>query len=142
MRKAIAVSFILLANMIILAHAVVPHHHHNKAFAVIVSLLDSSASEHDSGHHHHGATHHHDGNQSEDCLINEVFVTTFRAQNDDGAVQPPLHIDLDYHPLLAVARPSGTIPLQALPFRQRPYIELIHPIFITHSFGLRAPPFC
>jgi cation transport ATPase len=29
---------ILLANMLILAHAVVPHHHHNKVFVAIVNV--------------------------------------------------------------------------------------------------------
>jgi len=31
---------ILLANMLILTHAVVPHHHHNKVFVGIVNVLD------------------------------------------------------------------------------------------------------
>lgn len=40
MKKAISIFFILLANIAILAHAVVPHHHHNKVFAAIVNVLD------------------------------------------------------------------------------------------------------
>ena len=34
---------ILLVNMLILAHAVVPHHHHNKMFVAILNVLDEDA---------------------------------------------------------------------------------------------------
>lgn len=141
MRKAISVFFILLANMVILAHTVVPHHHHNKVFASVVSLFDGDAQH--KSEHHHGTTHHHnDTDKSEECLINEVYVATFRVQ-DDAEIAQPLHINLDWHPLFAITSFSSGIPiLQAFSFRQKPYIELIHPIFITHSSGLRAPPFC
>ena len=43
MKRAISIFFILLANIAILAHAVVPHHHHNKVFAAIVNVLDDDA---------------------------------------------------------------------------------------------------
>ena len=40
---------ILLANMLILAHAVVPHHHHNKVFVAIVNVLDDDARDRRTG---------------------------------------------------------------------------------------------
>ena len=127
--------------MIILAHTIVPHHHHNKAFAAVVSIIDGGNQQ--EAAHHHGAAHHHDDTgKSEACLINEAYVATFRVQNEDSGTRL-LHIGLDWHPLFTTACLSFAIPIQqALPFRQRPYIELIHPIFLTHSFGLRAPPSC
>lgn len=141
MRKAISIFFILLANMVILAHTVVPHHHHNKAFAAVISFFDDDYQH--TAEHHHGTTHHHDNtNHSEECLINEVYVTTYRIHNDDCTIHPPHFCDLDWHPLFVLPCQNRTIPIQALPFRQKPYIEIIHLVSITHSFGLRAPPFC
>lgn len=127
MRKAISVFFILLANIVILAHTVVPHHHHNKVFATVVGLFDNNAQY--EAEHHHGTAHHHDNTgNTEECLINEVYIATCRAQNDDGIIQP-LHVNLDWCPLFATASLFYRIPIQqALPFRQKPYIELIHPI--------------
>lgn len=56
---------ILLANMLILAHAVVPHHHHNKVFVAIVNVLDDDARDrlnhehdHDGDSDHHGGPYH------------------------------------------------------------------------------------
>ena len=49
---------ILLANMLILAHAVVSHHHHNKMFVAILNVLDEDAR--DLFNHEHGHEHPHD----------------------------------------------------------------------------------
>ena len=39
-KKRISMLLVVLANMLILAHAVVPHHHHNKVFVAFVNVLD------------------------------------------------------------------------------------------------------
>ena len=83
MKRAISIFFILLANIAILAHAVVPHHHHNKVFAAIVNVLDDDAQK-ALNHSHDSETHHH-GSNSEECAINETVVAAvFRLQKDNS----------------------------------------------------------
>jgi len=87
---------ILLANMLILAHAVVPHHHHNKVFVAIVNVLDDDARDlfnHEHGHehhhdghsdHHNAPAHHHHGD-GEDCLMSEAeAAAALKIQTDDS----------------------------------------------------------
>lgn len=87
---------IFLANMLILAHAVVPHHHHNKVFVAIVNILDHDAQDifnHEHGHEHHhdggsdyhnAPAHHHDGD-GEDCLMSEAeAAAALEIHTDDG----------------------------------------------------------
>ena len=119
---------ILLANMLILAHAVVPHHHHNKMFVALVNVLDHDSRDlfnHSHGHeyqhgdsdHHDGPAHYHDGN-SEDCLMSEA----------EAAV--------------GLYELSFTPDCQEDGFRRRPYVASGHADFVARSKGLRAPPAC
>ena len=72
-----SIIFLLLANVFLLANAIVPHHHHD---SMPVAVLDSHGHhhdhhDHDSHHqdhdsHHNNASHHHDG--PETCLISQA----------------------------------------------------------------------
>ena len=56
---------LLMANIILLAHAAVPHHHHDKVAVAIVHLWEN-----ETGHHHHehdSDGHHHDSPES--CFL-------------------------------------------------------------------------
>lgn len=75
MKKRTAIFFVMLANIILLAHAVVPHHHHlpHQAF-----LITSQCSE-DKNEHHHPVTdfdHDHENDNksnNELCLLNRII---------------------------------------------------------------------
>ena len=72
--RKVSIMFLLLANVFLLAHAVVPHHHHDSVLVAVLDLHghhhdnDSHHQDHDS--HHHDASHHHDG--PEMCLISQA----------------------------------------------------------------------
>ena len=74
MKRKVSIMFLLLANVFLLAHAVVPHHHHDSMPVAVRDLHghhhdnDSHHQDHDS--HHHDASHHHDG--PETCLISQA----------------------------------------------------------------------
>lgn len=70
MKRRISTLMILLANMLILAHAVVPHHHHNKVFVAIVNILDHDAQ--DIFNHEHGHEHHHDGGSDHTAALQQA----------------------------------------------------------------------
>lgn len=151
---------ILLANMLILAHAVVPHHHHNKVFVAIVNIFDDDVQDifnHEHGHEHHhdrdarhhdGPAHHHDGD-SEDCLMSEAEVAAaLKIQADDGSgcfAVPSL--DNEDTQLIWLAA-IGLYELSFTPYysednvRRRSYVASGHTDFVARSKGLRAPPTC
>ena len=140
-KKAIALSFLLLANTIILAHAIVCHHHHD---AIPITL---AATHHDDNCDSHDAQPIDPCNNSychgciENCSLIKIYI---RFNNERQLFQ--LH-DFDFD------RPSYTltlfsdysIPLIAddvgLPFRQKPYLLSYSTEYISQSLGLRAPPF-
>lgn len=140
MKKAISIFFILLANVAILAHAVVPHHHHNKVFAAIVNVLDGEV--HDALNHTHDDAHPHETNP-EECAINETLVAAaFRMQKDNcldsGTFDFDCHFDLFVTDITtAVPEPTGS-----LPFIPKPYVAGGHLDHIARAIGLRAPPAC
>ena len=160
MKKTVSIFFIILANILILAHAVIPHHHHNKMFVAIVNVLDDEAQdlfnhEHGHSHHHDGNTyhhnsgsHHHDTNK-EECLMNEAEVAAaLKIQTDDG--------DGWFSNLLSATDNGGTFPLaitglseltltplfRDVSVRQLPYVACGHTHFVACAKGLRAPPAC
>lgn len=139
MKKAISIFFILLANIAILAHAVVPHHHHNKVFAAIVNVLDDDLQ--NALNHPHDNAHSHTANP-EECAINETVVAAaFRLQKDNSFDSDSFdcHFDLFITDIVATVVPE---PFGNLPFVPQPYIAGSHIDCIARSIGLRAPPAC
>ncbi|MDR1226446.1 MAG: hypothetical protein LBK47_06040 [Prevotellaceae bacterium] len=148
MKKAIALSFLLLAGITVLAHAVIPHHHHNQIPVVVCG-----------NHHEHKGTtpeHHHSGTYSispcadpdghcdgatEECSLAKAFVKS-------GADKPALQsLDVNVNLLTLPCIPAGYSMLQitdngGLPFRQKPYLPSYHTEYVSVSLGLRAPPVC
>ena len=69
-KRTTAVAFLMLANFILLAHAVVPHHHHNKQVCLEKThcIHDGFTDEHDNNRD----SHSHDGeNNHNDCVLKE-----------------------------------------------------------------------
>lgn len=140
-RKGTAIFFILLANFIMLAHAVVPHHHHKSQVCIESNhcLSDSYAHNHNTSAH----DHEHDGGAgTENCALKQAVVISTNSVRQEFKC---LDCD-DNHPQL--------IHFQAILFSNK-FISFIPKIgsnaqipFITSSYlhslqsslGLRAPP--
>lgn len=134
MKKAIPLSLLLLANIIMLAHTFVPHHHHN---GVIVAILEGTSK---SKYENHDHDHRHESNSaSEKCALNEVYTRSDESskivscQNCD-----PIPRDIFVAP--GIINKLGFVYEYGIPFRQKPFIESLHYIFSSGSVGLRAPP--
>lgn len=134
-KKLTAYSFILLANIVLLAHAVIPHHHH-ETDAIEPSQTYSSNAEKE--HHHSFPEHEH---QQDDYLfvIRQAFVLSTNPgrllNNDDDCTGnngldyffiQTLNILYDYIP------PDDKIPIWDNPQK---FI-----ITVSCTFGSRAPP--
>ena len=141
MKKGTAIFFILLANIILLAHAVVPHHYHQNKVCV-----NSSHCQSDSYAHQHDTSkpnHEHDGeNDSHFCVLKQVvFITSNQWDQFDKCLfgsYKPLSL-LDFQAVLFDNGFNALIPRivstgQTL-FKTSTYLS-----FVSSSIGLRAPP--
>lgn len=73
--KITAYSFILIANLILLAHAVIPHHHHQSVVCVTETECHDDKHEHD--HDFSAKEHQHDENENTSaCILNQALITT------------------------------------------------------------------
>ena len=153
MKKTIGIPLLLLANIIILAHAIVPHHHHNGiVFSICIFLSDNEDLEYNHAHSqpcthyycHNSENHEHDEVFSDNCLLNDLYLPT----NNDKQLLSSDDTDVinysDYFLLFDVV-PNQIIEIQDygnLPFRQKPYLTSSYDYYVTHSLGMRAPPVC
>ena len=134
MKKIAAIVLILTANIILMAHAVIPHHHHED---------DKSIA--DPGHQHEIPHHGHerDGAQTDHAFIldeeivlrltqGRYFVDITKLQDNPSSQFHSIGLVGHYKPVeyLPVMNSDASIPLMA-----SSYI-----CFTISSCGLRAPP--
>ena len=141
LKKAIAISFLLFANTIWLAHAIIPHHHHNG----LIFILTTAHQAHDCNSHDDNDAHS-DGNCDyplcnsgiENCELATIYA---KFDSDKRIVSD----NLDLLPVVFALFSNDDIPQitddTGLPFRQKPYL-ISHTEYISQSIGLRAPPAC
>lgn len=146
MKRRLSIFFVLLANIAILAHAVVPHHHHNKVVAAIVNVLDTD-DEHPYGHEHHhdhhqGSHSHHDGDEG--CVIFESLqAAVAQLQKSDTGWDKAPHFDggvtlFFVEPSVWVATPPVVVCASADTSYYASYLT----DYLARAKGLRAPPTC
>ena len=134
MKKTMALIFVFMANMVLLAHAVVPHHHHTPVDVCLAA--DVIAADHgelaDDPHasHDHGSTL--------ECIIGDVIV---RGADDRlvFALWKCHHLpDFEF---IIPQTVSLVADVQEHEHLTVPSREALPSVFICRAFGLRAPPF-
>ena len=143
-KKIVCISALLLANVLLLAHAVIPHHHHQED--AVVCFLDTHYEDCEEAHSHEQCDNqiykHETPPVSERCcIVDNVYIhadnnikTTSRSHTtgDCGQILYVLILnDLDI---------QGFIANTIRHLRQNPYVPLFYSEFIAQSIGLRAPP--
>ncbi|MBQ4502433.1 MAG: hypothetical protein II986_02015 [Alistipes sp.] len=155
MKRVTAIIFVLLANISLLAHAVIPHHHHDRMAVAIVDMAAAAEQvhhehshdghhSHDHHSHYHHSHNHHDnhqhGSQSEECLISETPAVLTRSQEvsfgDDGVD------DAQQNLYFAVCEEFALPEVPEIPINFYTYRATIPPGVDVSSHGLRAPPHC
>lgn len=147
MKKAVGFLFILLANIVLLAHTVIPHHH-NRNDVDSCNLWHHKLAG-DAGkccHFHTPQTDPGKENEPpvlsfEECLLDRIYI---RFANHSHTLEPTdsdpgLALFLFYLPGRLVAIQPVDRPL---PFRQKPYPQSCYSHSVARSAGRRAPPFC
>jgi hypothetical protein len=140
-KRITSIIFLLLANLIILAHAVVPHHHHQrlvcieKEHCINDSNTDKNVTFEDN--------HIHDGNNnSADCVLNETIVVStnqwkqefkFKSNTSD----PSGHNDFQNSSL---NNGSETLYTVSSHFVSDHTFNFSYTNLVSASLGLRAPP--
>ena len=134
LKRATSLSFLLLANMLLLAHLVISHHHHEKTGMCFLRHCQDSNEAH---HHEHqdAQAHQHEGNAASDkCSLDNAYAP---ANNHKKiACCLPL-VKCDYEQAIAYCCLVGNI---VVAFKHQPLLPQFYSEFIVRSLGLRAPP--
>ena len=140
MKRAIPLSFLLFANVILLAYLVVPHHHHEKTGACFADFLCKDGNE----KHHHEPTNKHEKNSFPEQCCFDVYVLT--GNNTKPACRFHKKCDCGHHlpyaTILTTLYTCDFVDDTVIYFRQNPFVPLFYSEFISQSIGLRAPPVC
>jgi hypothetical protein len=138
MRKKTAFIFLLLANMVLLAHAVIPHHHHADV-PTEVAVNCNNQEEHS---HHENlpiCNDDHEHGETTACEFTEGILTP-NIHNRLNVPSEQVSFDILFFTLF-VSNYSTIISCIDFPIEEIGSIPL-HSRFLISSQGLRAPPVC
>ena len=136
-KKVTAYSLILIANIVLLAHAVLPHHHHEQLVCIEQTHCTNDAISHSqtaSDNHHQ-----HDGAHLATCILKQaIIISTSQARllnNCDNCSDNHNHdfFILSYFGLETLQPITVTVSTV-------PEFTFTFSSYITSSLGLRAPP--
>ncbi|NQU35230.1 MAG: hypothetical protein HQ521_18545 [Bacteroidetes bacterium] len=138
--KILSISFVVIANILLLANLVIPHHHHESEICVDVSHCDSDNDKHHDVSSSH--KHDHDSNSKNDhCALNQVYiVATDNVRQDYSHViisnsnyELPDFLSLFFNYESQASKRDITT-------NQYYYPSYSYCNFVSTSKGLRAPP--
>lgn len=84
LKRTTAYTFIILAGLLFLAHAVVPHHHHDNHICFVKKHCANDNLKDDHGTNDKSHSHSHDGdNDSDHCILKAPVVLGFNQNRTD-----------------------------------------------------------
>lgn len=137
-RNFITVFFILLANIILLAHAVIPHHSHHNEVCIGDSHLQAHSVEHNSCSDHK----HSNEEKAEDCALNQVSVVLsqqLRSEIKSFDCFASLS-QFDGFQAQLLNESVGHFSLQNVSSPKSPLLYFDYTSFVGNQIGLRGPP--
>ncbi len=141
MKKTLIISFLLLANLLFLAHAAIPHHHHGSVTCFAVShCCEGEDHEHSNDDGHCGTEHNHDHSNGSLCKILQDIVPS-ETNNHKFKVEVN-----DFQSLILVLIPDFSnleneeVDINFL-LRDTSWQSFYESIIVSGQ-GLRAPPIC
>lgn len=140
-KRVAALFFILIANIILLAHVAVSHHHHKSKVCIVSShcQTDSEAHKHNTTEHNH----EHDGdNNSEYCALNQVVVIRSNQVKHEFKYFNCADNNTQIDDFQAVLFDKGLYDLFPTVFSnvQLLLLSSAYSCFVSTGLGLRAPP--
>ncbi|MCF8372190.1 MAG: hypothetical protein K9H64_11250 [Bacteroidales bacterium] len=140
-KRIAALFFILLANITLLALAVIPHHHHETEICVVPSHCDEEGEIHDHDVARHD--HEHDGeSKTQYCVLNQVYVVPSKEFNSEIKCLDKTNNSSTYTPFQAVLLNVDLISFdtKCLAKEKPPLLFWCYLQRIQTSCGMRAPP--
>lgn len=137
-KKITAFSFLFLANIILLAHGVLPHHHHEQQVCFINTHCTGDAAIHNHNSTEH--SHQHDGTDNANCILKQAVIipsSQSRILKDcDNCIYTHSHDFFIFSNNFAFKdlQPSSLNELTV------PKFSSFFISFVTPTLGLRAPP--
>lgn len=138
-KRVTAISFILIANIIMLAHIMLPHHQHNGEIFLIHSHHESCRETHE---HDHGTPDNDDGHDIQCCGLAHDFIIPSKQINQESKL---FDNNFNKHGSdLFKANFGNRISIGLIQFNffgnPPPLITSTDSLFLNRVFGLRAPP--
>jgi len=142
LKQIITLTLLIFANILLLAHSVLPHSHHDGI--VCFSIEEIRHQQHCSDHHddvgcccEHGKNGHHHSN-SEDCDLKEIVLRQQDTTHDE--ILPCANCLSLAYTLYYLNEFYFEAPQFGERLRQKPYLENYIPPFVGSLKSLRAPP--
>jgi len=141
MKRFWPIFVLLFANIVLVAHAVIPHHHHSSIICVKSSHCESDSDKHD--HETPLDSHRHDGpDNPENCVLKQIIAIP---SNHSRQIISNLDSGIDHFAgsdLNTSDNYSGIVKLvyTGLFAGCMPVLSSNYLYFINSSLGLRAPP--
>ena len=133
--KRIAIFFILFANILVLAHSIIPHHHHK---GLVVNIATTNSTHNNDKNFN---DHSHDNDDDADCALrNEILIPgrSFRYATDQNNEDPELNFLQDTNNAITVS--INPIFYSFCSFSQIHYDLSQYLFLLNNSRGLRGPP--
>ncbi len=149
-KRAIAISLLSIANIVLLAMAVMPHHHHGDVICFVSSHCEGGNN---CGYEHSTAcnclccqenSQHEHSTDANCCNVSHWLLFNIGHDQRSGYDYHSVVCDNDNDLFVALLPEFSEPDIQPvnLPFRQTPTTETYLQIFVSCTYGLRAPPFC
>jgi len=139
--KTTAIFFLLLANIILLAHAVIPHHYHQEQVCIVNAHCQNDSKAHQ--HNASGHNHEHDGSEgTQNCVLKQAVAIPanslkqeFKCLGCDDNHSPLVHLQA-----VLLSHEFNSFVPKIISIAQIPLKTSSHSCFVHSSLGLRAPP--
>jgi hypothetical protein len=137
--KKTAFLFLLVANLVLLVHAVIPHHHHS----LEICITDSNCQDACENHEHSNSNCDHTGNETDDCcVLNQLILLPGNnmRQETNCTIGDDFNPPFDSTPIILSYTDFNVGPKNIKAKVPIPVIQSAYTQFVVLSSGLRAPP--
>ena len=140
-KKSTAIFFLLLANLVLLAHAVIPHHHHNSQVCITNSYSNSKSEAENNCSSDH--KHKHEGNKNtESCILKQIVVVPSNniKQEFKYFEYKDIHFQFnDFQSIIYYSELETFVKILRTN-TEAPLIPSFYTQYLNSGLGLRAPP--
>ncbi len=139
-KKLTAFTFVLIATLSVLAHAVIPHHHHQVIVCVQDIQQEERACSHKEGVHEQDKDEHHEGHSHATPCEFRLAIVVPSSQGKQLRSCDDCSDSHQHNLYLLTASVRVELPPQQVAPTNNPDFSSFHTSFVASTLGLRAPP--